>query len=134
MKNKEYNDLDTLCLAEVSHSNEIARMQQERDAIRMQILNHPDVQSRLEGSMSELHGRFKVTTTGRMNRKIDKKAFEEIKDHIPENLSPFEYTLSLNKKKLKALEAANPELHLFCCRAIEETPGKVGVSVSEESN
>ena len=134
MTNKEYPDLDALCLAEVTVDNEMKLKQQERDAIRMAILNHPDVQAQREGSLSESHGRFKITTTARMNRKIDKKEYAEIKDQIPENLSPFVYTLTLDKQRLKALEQANPELHLFCCRAIEETPGKVGVSIKEESN
>ncbi len=134
MKNKEeYQDYDTFCLAEISQTNEINRMQLERDAIRMQILKHPDTHTRAEGSFKNDNGRFKVTTTARMNRKIIKRDYEEIKDNIPEQLSPFVLTLTLDKKKLRALEEANPELHLYCCRAIEETPGKVGVSV-EESN
>jgi len=134
MKNKEeYQDYDTLCLAEISHTNEINRMQLERDAIRMQILKHPDTHTRAEGSFKNEHGRFKVTTTARMNRKIDKKEYEKIKSDIPAKLSPFVFTLTLDKKKLRALEEANPELHSYCCRAIEETPGKVGVSVEENN-
>ena len=134
MTNKEYPDLEALCLAEVTADNELKLKQQERDAIRMAILKHPDVQAQREGSLSERHGRFKITTTARMNRKVDIKEYEKIKDQIPEGLSPFVYTLTIDKQRLKALEQANPELHLHCCRAIEETPGKVGVSIKEESN
>ena len=136
MKNKDdYRDLDTLLLAEITQTNEINRMQQERDAIRMQILKHPDVYTKSEGSISYSLGRFKITTTSRMNRKIDKSEYEQIKEHIPEHLSPFkqETVLKLDLKQLRALEEANPELHLYCCRAIEERPGSTGLKVEEDN-
>ena len=82
-----------------------------------------------EGSHSLHNGVFKVTTTGKMNRKILADELAEIHEHIPEVLSPFEFKPSLNLKKLRALEIANPELYKYCCRAIEETVGATAVKV-----
>ena len=82
-----------------------------------------------EGSQSFNNGLFKVTTTGKMNRKVLPDELAEIHDHIPEVLSPFEFKPSINLKKLRALEMANPELYKYCCRAIEETTGTTAVKV-----
>jgi len=82
-----------------------------------------------EGSQSLNNGVFKVTTTGKMNRKVLPDELAEIHEHIPDELSPFEFKPSINLKKLRALELANPELHRFCCRAIEEKEGTTAVKV-----
>ncbi len=136
MKNKEdYRDLDTLLLAEISHTNEINRMKQDRDAIRMQILEHPNVYTKGEGSISNNLGRFKVTTTTRMNRKVMPTEYAEIKEHIPANLNPFkeETVLKLDIPMLRKLAEIEPKLHSYCCRAIEERPGSVGLKVEEDN-
>jgi hypothetical protein len=129
----DLQNYNMLCLAEISHTAEIKRLTDERAVVRSQLLANPLVLARAEGSTHSTSDRFKVTTTGRMNRKVVESEYREIETDIPKELSPFVRKLTLDLKKLRALELANPELHRYCCRAIEETPGSVGVSV-EESN
>ena len=131
----DLQNYNMLCLADISHTKEIKRLTDERNVVRTQLLANPLVLARAEGSTHSTSDRFKVTTIARMNRKIVESEYREIENLIPKKLSPFveKLTLTLDLPKLRALELANPELHVYCCRAILETPGKVGVAV-EESN
>ena len=131
----DLQNYNMLCLADISHTKEIKRLTDERNVVRTQLLANPLVLARAEGSTHSTSDRFKVTTIARMNRKIVESEYREIENLIPKKLSPFveKLTLTLDLPKLRALELANPELHVYYCRAILETPGKVGVAV-EESN
>lgn len=82
-----------------------------------------------EGSTRVDNGVFRVVTKGTMNRKIVHSELALIAAHIPAELSPFVSKTVLDLKKLRALEAANPELFKYCCRAIEEKEGKTNVKV-----
>tara|TARA_R110002051_G_scaffold7629_1_gene34021 strand:+ start:311 stop:718 length:408 start_codon:yes stop_codon:yes gene_type:complete len=131
MNDNEYENLTRLCLVETQMTTEIKRITDERAVVRQQILDNPAVATRAEGSMHVKHENFKVTTTGKLHRRISFSEYEEIKEQIPEKLSPFVVVskLELDLKRLRALELANPELHKHCCRAIEETPGLTGVKI-----
>ena len=113
----------------------LERVKQDRDAIRMAILSRENVYARREGSLSNEIGDYKVTTVARMNRKVNPAEYAEIQEHIPAKLNPFkvETVVKLDIQKLRKLEEIEPELHKYCCRAIEEKPGTVSVKVEDVS-
>ena len=108
---------------------------QDVHAIRMAVLAREEVYARREGSFSNELGDYKVTTVARMNRKVNPAEYAGIKEHIPEQLNPFkeETVVKLDISKLRQLEEIEPELHKFCCRAIEEKPGTIAVKVEDVS-
>tara|TARA_R110000824_G_scaffold125984_3_gene285313 strand:+ start:534 stop:1004 length:471 start_codon:yes stop_codon:yes gene_type:complete len=72
---------------------------------------------------------FKITTVGKLTRKLDAEAWANIEGDVPEDLRPVKVELKLDLKKLRAIESANPELHKFVSKAISTKPAKVGVKV-----
>ena len=127
--------MDTLLNLQLRKVAKFEEAKQDLDAVRMAVLARSEVHARREGSFANDLGHYKVTTVARMNRKVIATEYAEIKEHIPANLNPFkeETVLKLDVQKLRKLEEIEPELHLFCCRAIEEKPGTVGVKVEDVS-
>ena len=70
-----------------------------------------------------------LTTTGKLTRKLDLNAWNEIKDSIPEDLQPVRVKVEIDLKKLRALEQANKEVFKQVSRAIETKEGNTGVKV-----
>ena len=80
MNDNEYENLTRLCLVETQMTTEIKRITDERAVVRQQILDNPAVATRAEGSMHVKHENFKVTTTGKLHRRISFSEYEEIKE------------------------------------------------------
>jgi len=79
-----------------------------------------------DGSRTFDTGAYKVTTQGKMNRKIDAASWETIAEQIPEELRPVRIKYEVDLKKLRALEFANPELYRWICEqgALTTTPSE----------
>jgi len=127
--------MDTLLNLQLRTSARLEQAKQDEHAIRMAILSREEVYARREGSLSNEIGDYKVTTVARMNRKVNPAEYAEIQEHIPAKLNPFkvETVVKLDIQKLRKLEEIEPELHKYCCRAIEEKPGTVSVKVEDVS-
>ena len=87
-----------------------------------------------EGATSQAGNFFKVTTTGKLTRKLDDKAFNQIAGQLGEH-APVKTTVSLDVRKLKTLAVDEPALYqLMCQTCIETKPAKTSVAVVEVSD
>ena len=96
-----------------------------------------DIESRIieitghkeEGSQTHEAGDWKVSVTGKLNRKLDADAWHMIEDSIPEDLRPVRYSPSLDTKGLRYLEQNEPDVYKRVAQAIETKPAKPAVEV-----
>lgn len=84
-----------------------------------------------EGSATHDAGLFKVIVTGKINRTLDRAAWETIAPTIPEALRPVEYAPRLDLKGLRYLENNEPEIYRQVAQAITARPGKPSISIKE---
>ena len=83
-----------------------------------------------EGAQTHTIGDFKVTITGRLNRKIDWKTFDEsISSKIPESLHPVKVKRELDETGVKYLENNEPQLYKLLSKALTIKPAKTNVTI-----
>lgn len=83
-----------------------------------------------EGSQTTTAGGFKITTTGKLNRKVDWARYErEVRALIPEALRPVDYKPSLNTRGIKYVENNEPEIYKLMTRCMTTEPAKPAVAV-----
>jgi len=86
-----------------------------------------------EGSQTIDAEGFKIRVEQKINRKIDKKAWELIAEQIPEALRPVtiveEY--KVDGKGVRWLKEQEPGFYKLLCGAMEEKPAKPSVKVEE---
>ena len=123
---------------EVTVLDKLSQDLREQDDIRARaVKNCADIRAAIaqliktpmEGTAQTVTKFFKVTTTGKLTRKLDLKAWNKIKDSVPEDLQPVKVKVEIDLKKLRALEQANPEVFKQVSRAIETKEGNTGVKV-----
>ena len=86
-----------------------------------------------EGATTQSGNFFKVTTTGKLTRKLDVKAFNQIAGQLGEH-APVKTTVSLDVRKLKKLAVDEPALFSMMLDVIETKPAKTAVTVMEVSD
>tara|TARA_R100000808_G_scaffold23298_1_gene51545 strand:- start:40 stop:447 length:408 start_codon:yes stop_codon:yes gene_type:complete len=86
-----------------------------------------------EGATTQTGNYFKVTTTGKLTRKLDVKAFNQIAGQLGEH-APVKTTVSLDVRKLKKLAVDEPALFSMMLDVIETKPAKTAVTVVEVSD
>ena len=86
-----------------------------------------------EGATTQSGNFFKVTTTGKLTRKLDVKAFNRIAAQLGEH-APVKTTVSLDVRKLKKLAVDEPALFSMMLDVIETKPAKTAVTVMEVSD
>lgn len=84
-----------------------------------------------EGSVSDKDYHYKVTVTRKFLRTLDLEKYDQEKTTIPPDLDPVWLKPTLDLKKLRSIEDANPELYKKCCTFIETKPAKTSVTVKE---
>jgi hypothetical protein len=82
---------------------------------------------REEGSKTHTVGSYKVTITGRINRKIDWELFDQVSSKIPETLWPVKRTLDVTG--VKYLANNEPQLYKVLSPALTVEPAKTTVSI-----
>ena len=85
-----------------------------------------------EGATTQTGNYFKVTTTGKLTRKLDVQAFNRIAAQLGEH-APVKTTVSLDVRKLKKLAVDEPALFSMMLDVIETKPAKTAVTVVEVS-
>lgn len=100
-----------------------ARIDVEREIISM-------VGAKSEGAQTAEVGPYKITTTGKLTRKLDTTAYMSVINDVPVEVSPVEFNPSLDLKKLRALETANPGVYAIVSSCIEIKPAKTAVTVA----
>ena len=97
----------------------------ERVAVEEELLSL--LASEIEGATSHQVGPYKVTLTGRLNRKMDWDAFAKL--GIPAALAPVKYKPELEIKGLRYLENNEPEIFSKIESVMTIEPAKTSVTV-----
>jgi hypothetical protein len=105
-----------------------------REAIERNIvtlLGHKD-----EGVQHHEGGFYTISTTGVMNRTLDKSAILQMKEALPADVFNSIVTIDpkLKIKELKELAARDPKSYQVACRFFSVKPGKTKVDVKEAAN
>lgn len=84
-------------------------------------------QSKAEGSKTDKTEKWKVTTTGKMTRKIDVEGFDAIAHQIPAEFHPIKTTRALDEKGLTWLKENRPAIYDLVVPLVTTTPAKTAV-------
>ena len=107
-----------------------ASAREKRVQIEQQLIEA--IGAKEEGATTQSGNYFKVTTTGKLTRKLDVKAFNQIAEQLGEH-APVKTTVSLDVRKLKKLAVDEPALYSMMLDVIETKPAKTAVTVVEVS-
>ena len=99
--------------------------QERLDQLGLKLLEH--YPAKVEGSKSTRIGPYKLTTEGRMYRRLDRAIWSQICDQIPADLQPVKP--ELDESKFKALLLSNNAVFSLVDSAVKTTVGKTGVRV-----
>jgi hypothetical protein len=89
------------------------------------------VGAREEGSKTHTIGDFKITITGKLNRKIDWEIFDDsIASQIPESLQPVKIKRELDETGVKYLANNEPQLYKLLSKALTIKPAKTAVTIT----
>lgn len=84
-----------------------------------------------EGAQTHTIGDFKVTITGKLNRKIDWDIFDKsIAGKIPDSLQPVKMKRELDETGVKYLANNEPQLYKILAKALTIKPAKTSVVIS----
>ena len=108
-----------------------ASAREKRVQIEQQLIEA--IGAKEEGATTQAGDYFKVTTTGKLTRKLDVKAFNRIAEQLGEH-APVKTTVSLDVRKLKKLAVDEPALYSMMLDVIETKPAKTAVTVVEVSD
>ena len=87
-----------------------------------------------EGSITHKLDDHKVTLTQPIYRKVDAKAWELVKDKIPEALHPIKAKIEADAAGMKWLANNEPEMWTKIATAFETKPGKISVKVEKNND
>lgn len=84
-----------------------------------------------EGADTHHIGPYKVTITGKLNRKLDLKKYDQIVDRIPEALRPVKVKRELDVTGIKYLANNEPEIYAMLANsgALTVEPAKTSVTI-----
>lgn len=119
------SQLKQLCTDWLKAKVDEARANKSRLAIEEDIV--AIVGKRAEGAQTTEQDGFKVTTTGKVTRKLDWDKWEKVKDQIPANLRPIKTKEELDEKGVKYLQDNEPEIYKLL--PIEIKPAKTAVEI-----
>tara|TARA_R110001583_G_C5418004_1_gene387546 strand:- start:174 stop:581 length:408 start_codon:yes stop_codon:yes gene_type:complete len=108
-----------------------ASAREKRVQIEQQLIEA--IGAKEEGATTQAGNFFKVTTTGKLTRKLDVKAFNAIAAQLGEH-APVKTTVSLDVRKLKTLAVDEPVMFNMMLDVIETKPAKTAVTVVEVSD
>lgn len=124
-------DLKPLVLQYVIAKGELSAARMEMERAEEALL--AAVGAKEEGSQTVTVGDYKVTTTGKINRSLDAKAWDALKQQIPEPLANrlVRYKAEINLTELKFIAAHEPSYYAMVAPAITSKPAKTSVEVKE---
>lgn len=117
--------LDDLATAWFNNKAEVAKLDAARTDIEAKICALTDAKP--EGSKTDKTTRWKVTTTGKMTRKIDVEGFDAIAHTIPAEFHPIKTTRALDEKGLTWLKENRPAIYDAVVPLVTTTPAKTAV-------
>jgi hypothetical protein len=88
------------------------------------------VGAREEGSQTHEIGDYKITITGKLNRKIDWDLFDQsIAAKIPQTLQPVKIKRELDDTGVKYLANNEPQIYKLLAKALTIKPAKTAVTI-----
>ena len=113
--------------ADCDKAEAIDTIQQVNEALLDRITNQFD-----EGSNTVHVEGFKITTVAKLNRKLDAKVWEKIKNDVPEKYRDVvTYKPAINLKRLRMVEEMKPEVFAKIAEALTTSPATTAVKVVE---
>ena len=110
--------------------NQEVAANKRRLELEEELLSH--LTAKTEGSESHQVGPYKVTLTGRLNRKVEWDMLAKL--GIPEDMLPLKHKPELDLKGLRYLESNEPETYNTFCKALTIEPAKTSVTVIRNEN
>jgi len=117
--------LEELCAAWLQAKRDEAAANKRRIQIEEQIVSLTG--KRDEGSQTVEAGLFKVTTTGKVTRKMDWDKWEQVKGQIAPAMWPVKMKPELDEKGVKWLQ--QNEVEIYALLPIEVKPAKTAIEV-----
>ena len=128
LDNKKPQPIDLLAF-ELKKAKELeASAREKRVQIENQIIEAAGIKE--EGSTTTNGNFFKVTTTGKLTRKLDEKAWRSIAGQF-NGTAPVRTKVELDTRALKKLAVDSPELFQLALSAIVTKPAKGAVKIEE---
>lgn len=91
------------------------------------------VGAKIEGATSVKTKNYKITTTGKMTRRVNEEKLEEFRNLIPDAIfnKVFSFTPKLNTKALKSVQDIAHDTYKILAQTFVSKPAKTAISVSE---
>jgi hypothetical protein len=121
------SEIQELCKKFIAAKAEETRANALRVSIEAEIIKI--VGNRTEGAQTSEHDGFKITTTGKITRKMDWDKWAQVKAQIPTLLHPIKVKEELDEKGVKYL--ADNEPAIYALLPIEIKPAKTAVEVKQ---
>lgn len=118
-------DIETLATDWLRAKGEEAAANKRRVEIESQLVEL--IGKKDEGSKTQEVGNFKITTTGKVTRKMEWDKWASIKEQIPANLHPIKTKEELDEKGVKWLKENQPEFYNLL--PITVTPAKTAIDI-----
>ncbi|MCP4468897.1 MAG: hypothetical protein GY813_19390 [Halieaceae bacterium] len=128
-KSPQSTPLPELLALHRTTKSQITQLQGQLADVEAQILTQ--VISKPEGSVTTLTPDFKVTTTGKMYRKVDEGKLTAVRKEVSRSIfnKLFPAKHSVVKKELDYLANNEPEIYASVAGAITTTPGKTAIKI-----
>lgn len=85
-----------------------------------------------EGAKTTNIDGFKIVSKGVINRTLDIKSWDLVRESVPETLRPIKYTPKLDEVGVKWLRDNDPALYKVVSTCITAKPGKTNITVTKE--
>ena len=101
-----------------------------RIMLENELTNHIKDQ-KLEGTVSKIFGKYKVTITNSLTRKVHRDKLQEAIDAFGSESLPIRTKYEADLKMLRKTEEENPELFSACQKFIEVKPSRPTIKITE---
>lgn len=116
-------------LAELWRQTKAAEDAHRADRIKIEEELAALVNVKEEGASTTKTDLYKITAKGNLNRSVDWKQYDTIRESIPEQLRPVKLKPELDIPGLRWLESNEPALYRIMVQCITTKPGKTGFAV-----
>jgi len=121
--------IEQLCIEWLAAKSAEQTANAERVAIEDQIVAHTG--KRDEGAKTVDATGYKITVTGKINRKMDWKAWETVKAQIPADMHPVKLKPELDEKGVRWLAENEPEIYKLLPIEVKQAKTAVEVKIVE---
>ena len=130
-RTRRAHTMDKVTLSELSHQwlslkakeEETRKKRTELEEVMASMVSGKD-----EGASHGYDGVYDVTVTRKMNRTIDKETYMQLRPLLG-GIDPVKMKPSLDMKRFRSIEEADPERFKICTQFIITKPAKVAIKV-----